>query len=235
MQSNMTRQGVLSSSYRRWLLDEDLTRVYTSLQGVVLDLGGEWLQRRGTFRPPRGRQDLHWICLNIDREVAPDIIADIASVPVGNHCVDVVLCTEVLEHVPQPEVVLRESGRILKPNGLLILSVPFLYRIHADPYDYQRLTAYQLKRYLSTAGFENVNIKAQGYYFTVLADMVRGGVAQLRPAFLRWGIAAGMLPLLWLCLYLDKQSWVSNSSYWSSYTTGYFVTATRKSVEVRDN
>jgi SAM-dependent methyltransferase len=153
-------------------------------------------------------------------------------VPMGNQCVDAVLCTEVLEHVAQPEVVLKESGRILRPNGLLILSIPFLYRIHADPYDYQRLTAYQLERYLSIAGFEKIKIKAQGYYFTVLADMVRGGVARLRPSLLRWGIAAGILPLLWLCLYLDRQSWVSNSPYLSSYTTGYFVTATKKSVEV---
>jgi hypothetical protein len=109
------------------------------------------------------------------------------------------------------------------------LSIPFLYRIHADPYDYQRLTAYQIERYLSIAGFEHIKIKAQGYYFTVLADMVRGGVTRLRPALLRWGVMAGILPLLWLCLYLDKQSWVSKSPYLSSYTTGYFVQAKRSS------
>lgn len=229
------KRGVLSGSYRRSLLDTDLTRACASLQGVVLDLGGEWQQRRGKFRPPQNKKGLHWLCLNIDREVAPDIVADVASVPIGNGCVDAVFCTEVLEHVAQPDVVLNESGRILKPGGLLLLSIPFLYPIHADPYDYQRLTPYQLARYLSMAGFENTKIKAQGYYFTVLADMVRGGVSRLRPAVLRWAIAAGVLPLLWLCLYLDKQTWVARSPYLSSYTTGYFVTATKKSVEVGDN
>jgi SAM-dependent methyltransferase len=222
------KRGILSGSYRRSLLDTDLTQACAALQGVILDLGGEWRKRRGAFRPPRGRSNLYWICVNIDRNVAPDIIADVACVPVGNECIDAVFCTEVLEHVAQPEVVLKESGRILKPNGLLVLSVPFLYRIHADPHDYQRLTAYQLEHYLSIAGFENITVKAQGYYFTVLADMVRGGVARLRPALLRWAIAAGILPMLWLCLYLDKQSWVLNSPFLSSYTTGYFVTANKK-------
>ena len=54
-----------------------------------------------------------------------DIVGDITSIPEPDASFDAILCVEVLEHVPDPLAALRELGRLLKPNGQLILTAPF--------------------------------------------------------------------------------------------------------------
>lgn len=67
------------------------------------------------------------------------------ALPFMDEVFDVVLCTEVLEHVPEPEAVLREIRRVLKNGGRLIMTTPFLVPLHEEPYDFYRYTAYGLK------------------------------------------------------------------------------------------
>ena len=217
--------GLLTTSYRRQLLDRDLMQSTDGLMGLVLDLGGE-KQRRGSFRLPQGDQ-VQWLCINIDSLESPELLATVEHVPLRDGCADAVVCTEVLEHVPEPFPVIRESYRLLRCGGLLIISMPFLYHVHADPYDYQRYTATKLMKLLVEAGFEDVEIKAQGFYFTVLADMLRDGLNQLRSRTVRWPLAFFMLPFIRLMIYMDSQPWVRNSPRLSSYTTGYFVKASK--------
>jgi SAM-dependent methyltransferase len=66
---------------------------------------------------------------------------------------DTVLCSEVLEHVARPDRALREIYRVLRPNGCLILSVPFLSRLHEEPHDYWRFTEHGLRTVASREGF----------------------------------------------------------------------------------
>ena len=87
--------------------------------------------------------------------------------PVADASVDVVLCTETLEHVSEPAVFLAEAVRCLKPGGRLILTVPFAARWHYIPHDYWRFTPSGLKRLLSVAGFEQVAVYARGNALTV--------------------------------------------------------------------
>ena len=217
--------GLLTTSYRRQLLDRDLSQATDGLVGLVLDLGGE-KRRRGSFRLPQSDR-VQWLCINIDRLELPELLATVEHVPLRDGCADAVVCTEVLEHVPEPFPVIRESYRLLRCGGLLIISMPFLYHIHADPYDYQRYTPTKLTRLLVEAGFEEIEIKAQGFYFTVLADMLRDGLNQLRSRFVRWPLALFAVPLIRLMIYMDSQPWVENSPRLSSYTTGYFVKASK--------
>ena len=74
--------------------------------------------------------------------------------PVDNASVDVILCTETLEHVPDPSVFLAEAARCLRPGGWLLLTVPFAARWHYIPHDYWRFTPSGLQRLLAAAGFE---------------------------------------------------------------------------------
>lgn len=69
------------------------------------------------------------------------------ALPFKDDAFDVVLCTEVLEHVPEPEAVLREIKRVLRRGGRLILTTPFLVPLHEEPYDFYRYTWHGL-RYL---------------------------------------------------------------------------------------
>lgn len=67
-----------------------------------------------------------------------DFVADIANLPISDSSVDGIICEQVLEHIPDPEAVVREIHRILKPGGIVYIVVPFVFSFHASPYDYYR-------------------------------------------------------------------------------------------------
>ena len=75
------------------------------------------------------------------------IIGDAQALGVRDAAFDVVLCTEVLEHLREPQQAIDEMFRVLKPGGRLLLTTRFLFPIHDAPDDYFRYTKYGL-RYL---------------------------------------------------------------------------------------
>ena len=87
--------------------------------------------------------------------------------PIADASIDVILCTETLEHVPEPSVFLGEAFRVLKAGGCLILTVPFAARWHYIPHDYWRFTPSGLNRLLAAAGFEHIAVYARGNALTV--------------------------------------------------------------------
>lgn len=222
------RRHLLTTSYRRRMLDADLSQTCASLTGLVLDLGGERRSRRGRFRPPT-RPDLRWFCLNLDPGVAPDAVGDVSCIPLANGCADAIVCSEVLEHVLRPERVIAECSRLLKPGGQLVLSMPFLVRIHADPADYQRFTTARLTHLLRQAGLTVKTVRKQGLYFTVLAEMLKTLIREVRPTVLRWAIGTLMLPVLSMLIWVEGRPRLATSPLISSYTTGFFVIAVRPS------
>lgn len=93
---------------------------------------------------------------------------DLAEIPVEEGRYDAVICTQVLEHVPEPEAVLRELFRVLAPGGRLWLTAPLFYAEHEVPYDYQRFTRYGIARLLERSGFEMEQIDwLEGYLGTL--------------------------------------------------------------------
>ncbi len=87
--------------------------------------------------------------------------------PVEDAVVDVVLATETLEHVPDPATFLAEAGRVLRPGGRIVLTVPFAARWHYIPHDYWRFTPSSLRSMLEAAGFADVVVHARGNEATV--------------------------------------------------------------------
>jgi SAM-dependent methyltransferase len=85
---------------------------------------------------------------------------------------DTVLCTDVLEHLFEPQRAWNEIARILKPGGKAIIGVPFLYWIHEAPHDYHRYTSFALRKYAAAAGLDVELLEATGGLSQVLADLM---------------------------------------------------------------
>jgi SAM-dependent methyltransferase len=92
----------------------------------------------------------------------PDIYICGEHLDVAANSVSCVVLTEVLEHIYQPEKVLRELHRILQPGGRLIGTVPFVVSEHEEPYDYHRFTFYCLERMFQDEQFEIVSLEYVG-------------------------------------------------------------------------
>lgn len=107
-----------------------------------------------------------------DDSVKPDFTWDGIMMPFENNSFDCAFGTEVLEHCPEPEIVLKEVNRVLKPNGTLFFTVPFLWNLHEVPHDEYRYTPFSLKRHLENSGFKEIEIKATGGWHAAMAQML---------------------------------------------------------------
>ncbi|MBI6118553.1 class I SAM-dependent methyltransferase [Salegentibacter maritimus] len=110
--------------------------------------------------------------LQYDPDIKPDFTWDGKSMPFEADSFDCAFGTEVLEHCPEPEVILKEVFRILKPDGYFFFTVPFLWNLHEVPNDEYRYTPFSLERHLKNSGFSNVNLKATGGWHASLAQML---------------------------------------------------------------
>lgn len=82
-----------------------------------------------------------------------DFFYDGQSFPFESRSFDGVICNQVLEHVFNPDQFLREIFRVLKPGGYLLLTVPFVWDEHEQPWDYARYSSFGLKNLIERNGF----------------------------------------------------------------------------------
>jgi predicted TPR repeat methyltransferase len=106
------------------------------------------------------------------RKVKPDYIWDGKKIPLENESADTFIATELFEHVNNIDEILGEIKRVLKNDGLLYFTVPFLWTLHLVPNDYYRYTPYSLKEKLTQAGFKNIHIGITGGRSAALAQMI---------------------------------------------------------------
>ena len=85
------------------------------------------------------------IGFDIKKGKGVDVVGDAHNLPFEDNKFDVILCTEVLEHLHTPEIAILEMKRVLKRGGILILTTRFIFPIHDVPNDYFRYTKYGLK------------------------------------------------------------------------------------------
>ncbi len=103
-----------------------------------------------------------------------DVIYDGKNIPFEDNRFDYVLCTEVMEHVPEPAAFLREIHRVMKPDGILIMTTPFLVPLHEEPYDYYRYTKHGIRHLLTHSGFSLEHIESfSGYAGVLIAFLVQ--------------------------------------------------------------
>jgi SAM-dependent methyltransferase len=115
----------------------------------------------------------------VDWEATPhpsphlDLVADLSqplSLPADSF--DTILCSDVLEHLKDPDVLWREAKRLLRPSGKFLISVPFMYWLHEQPHDYHRYTEFRLRSFCAEHGFELEELRATGGGGAVLLDVI---------------------------------------------------------------
>ncbi len=100
-----------------------------------------------------------------------DILSDITSIPEPDQSFDAIMCTEVLEHIPQPIAALQEFSRLLIPGGHLLLTAPFCSLTHFAPYHYYSgFSSYFYERHLPLYGFDIIDLRTNGNFHEYLAQ-----------------------------------------------------------------
>ena len=106
-------------------------------------------------------------------------ICDLQYIPVRSSCYDLVFCSQALEHVPEPQKVVDNLARVLKPGGHLWLTAPLFYEEHEAPFDYYRYTQYGLSHITHNAGLSIESIEWLEGYFGTLAYQLKSAAKAL--------------------------------------------------------
>jgi SAM-dependent methyltransferase len=148
-----------SGFWARRRLDDAIASHASLANGILLDVGCGMKPHEEQFSP--------FVDVYLGLEYSPDsgyrgnkadLCGDAAALPLNDKSVDTILCTEVLEHVPDPERTIAEFSRILRPGGTLITTAPFVYPIH-DKFDFFRYSPDGLAAMMSRHNLTVVEIK----------------------------------------------------------------------------
>lgn len=137
-------------------IDVDLEEFKPLLKGRVLNAGAGMRKVSHLVDGELVNQDLSWPG---DDRTDIQIYSPLHVIPVADDHFDAILCIAVLEHVENPEDVMAELFRVLRPGGYLVLEVPFLQPEHKVPTDFQRYTRDGLERLVTKHGFRLVSTK----------------------------------------------------------------------------
>lgn len=125
-----------------------------------------------------------------------DIIGSAYETGLSDGQVDTVLCTEVLEHLEEPQAAVNEMHRILAPGGVVILTVPFFWHLHEEPRDFYRYTSFGLQYLFEKGGFEIVEIRPLTGFIVTFAQLLayynfrfaRGKILRVTVRLINWWI-----------------------------------------------
>ena len=177
------------------LIERSIALLAPELKGELLDVGcgqqpfahyfGHVTRKRACdFDAKRG---------NVDFECPAD------KIPLPDSSLDSILCTEVLEHVPDPLAVWREFHRLLRPGGKVLLATPMSWPGHEEPYDFYRYPEYGIRHLARESGFELVRLLPRGGAWAYFGQTLLHALPQF-------------LPFLWMrrlsnCFFLKMDAW----------------------------
>jgi SAM-dependent methyltransferase len=170
------------------VIDRALEDVAPEASGRMLDVGCGIKPYRKVFAP---FIDEH---VGLDHEATPhgleqaDLVGTAYDIPAPAESFDTVLCTAVLEHLEEPAKALRETHRVLRPGGTVILTAPFIWHLHEEPRDFFRYSKHGLVHLFESTGFEVDHVRPLAGFWTTFGQLLayyvyrfdRGPVRALR-------------------------------------------------------
>jgi SAM-dependent methyltransferase len=165
------------------LVISELRAVAPRARGRLLDVGCGEKPYESIFRPyvteyigveyARTFEDT----ASSSRKTGPDFYYDGKVLPFESQSFDTVISIQVLEHTPHPQVVLDEMARVVRKDGIVIVSVPFSFRLHEEPHDYFRYTPHGLRAMFEAAGLTVDEVRGQGDLWSVLGHKLNSYLA----------------------------------------------------------
>jgi SAM-dependent methyltransferase len=132
-----------------------------------------------------------------------DFCADAAELPLPDKSVDTILCTEVFEHLPNPEKTVEEFARILRPGGTVICTAPFVYPIH-DKYDFFRYSPDGLAVIMKRHGLVVKEVKPLSGTSVTIALLFNFFWYEMGFIWTKWLYPFGVIlrPLFWILIFI---------------------------------
>ncbi len=194
-------------------ISESINRNAHYAKGILLDIGAG--------NKPYKKYFTNYVSdyISLDNfefhETKPDIFADALNLPIKSDSVDTVFSSQVLEHVKDPWQMIDEIYRVLKPNGICILTTHMANPLHGEPYDFFRFTKYGLKELFKK--FKKIeNIEENGGALLSIFQFVIWGFNEKLPRFITYLLN----PVLNFTIKrLDK------TFYDARFTTNYLIVA----------
>lgn len=152
-------------TFRRRYVERSLRRWLPHAEGRVLCIGSGGRSYRHLLPGA-----IEFTAVDLRRFSDTDAQGSVYKLPFRDATFDSIYATELLEHLADPRGAVLEIHRVLRPNGKVLLTVPFIYRVHGDPEDYFRYTSDGL-RALTSDLFES-HIEPAGNRFTVIWDLI---------------------------------------------------------------
>jgi len=155
------------------------------------------------------------------RKVTPEVYGYALNLPFKNASFDTVLCTQVLDDLPEPGLAIKEMSRVLKKGGYLILTAPQSWGIHDAPHDYYRFTKFGLAYLIQCADLSMVECEVRGGFWAMVGQHMSSHFFYKfgRYSFLKVIIVPLCAILQRIALLLDRLDYSDN------YTLGYTLVA----------
>ena len=139
-------------------LDDEIDKIVSENNNILnIGSGGEIQDKLSTLNINNTLTSI-----DVDEKRNPDIVMDAMDLKFESNQFDYIFMMEVLEHIKEPHRAISEVFRVLKNDGILILSTPFIFPIHDQPYDFFRFTRFGLE-YLFR-DFQNIIINERNSY-----------------------------------------------------------------------
>jgi SAM-dependent methyltransferase len=227
--NSVISQGHANRKAYNWLVydigDQLLQKFSSHYKGDLYDLGcGEMPYRDWFLRYADRYVGVDWS--GTLHELKADVVADLnLPLPIKDRVADTVVSLSVMEHLREPQNMLNEAFRILKPGGSVVLQVPFMWWVHEAPHDYYRYTCYGLKYMFEKAGFTNVEVIPQSGFWVMWT--LKFNYQSTRLIRGPWPLRKMMSALLHVIWQIDQRiaPWVDKHWRCEEETAGYFAVA----------
>lgn len=152
-----------------------------------------------------------------------DIVATAYDIPVSDGSYDSILCTEVIEHLEEPEKAFDEFFRILRPGGYALVTNPFIWHLHEEPRDFFRYSKYGLKYLAEKVGFEVIVIEPIGGFWITFGQLFVYWIHTYNKGLIRYTM---LIPLIGILIQLVSFS--LNKLFYCPQWTSHYISIFRK-------